>query len=31
MPLVEAVWVRRDRTGLITGAAASLAILPLQA
>ena len=31
MPLVEGVWVRRDRAGLLAGAAASLAMLPLQA
>jgi len=31
MPMAEALWVRRDRAGLIAGAAASLAMLPLQA
>ena len=31
LPLVECVWVRRDRTGLVAGLIASAAVLPLQA
>jgi cell cycle sensor histidine kinase DivJ len=31
LPLVECVWVRRDRTGLVAGLIASFAVLPLQA
>jgi two-component system, cell cycle sensor histidine kinase DivJ len=31
MPLAEALWVRRDRAGLVAGGAASLAALVLQA
>ena len=31
LPLVECVWVRRDRAGLVAGLIASAAVLPLQA
>ena len=31
LPLVECLWVRRDRAGLVAGLIASAAVLPLQA